>query len=346
MENSMQLPKLYAQNISNNTIDLTLSVNPLGCSPRVLQALRVLTSKDLSAYPDTTALTKTIAQRFSIKPENILLGNGSEQLIKLISQTCINPGNQVTIENGSFAVFSKETMLAGGNVVLSNFEDIPQNAPRLVFIANPKTPTGELISQVEIQRIQKSIPGILVVDEANGEFIDKSSIPLAMQCTNLLVLRTFSKAFGIAGVRIGCAIGNASLIAKLAEAQQAFPVSQMAINMAVAALSDRQFLTKTRTFIRKERSVLSKALTLRSLTVSRSVTNNLFIEYSRATKLIEELNIRGVSVINGTFFPGMKKPGFRISIKTRKINRLFLQKLDEALACLNKKKLLPSKEIL
>ena len=122
------------------------------------------------------------------------------------------------------------------------------------------------------------------------------------------------------------------------------PVSQVSIKLVLAAISDEQFIAKTISFIAKERTFLQRELQKRGVTVSRSVTNNLFIEFPRAQKLIDELNRLGVSVINGTFFPGMDKSGFRISIKTRKINRLFLQKLDIALACLDSKNLLRSKE--
>lgn len=340
----MKIPKLYAQNATANSIDLTLSVNPLGCSPRALQALRTLNMRDLNAYPDSTVLIQKIAKKCKVKPENVLLGNGSEQLIKLIAQTFIQPNDTVCIEKGSFGLFSKESLLAKGNVQLKDLKNITNSKPRVIFIANPKTPTGELIPQTTIKSIQKSASGIFVLDEANGEFINETAIPLAIKSKNMVVLRTFSKAFGLAGLRIGCVIGPTPLINKLATAQQPFPVSQVAIKLALVALSDDKFIAKTISFIANERKFLQQKLEKRGLTVSRSVTNNLFIEFANARELINELNRLGVSVINGTFFPRMTRSGFRISIKTRKINRLFLQKLDVALACLESKNLLRSKE--
>jgi histidinol-phosphate/aromatic aminotransferase/cobyric acid decarboxylase-like protein len=121
-------------------------------------------------------------------------------------------------------------------------------------------------------------------------------------------------------------------------------VSTLAAKLAVAAINDRAFIKKTLSFIQKERQFLTRELNRLGLTVSNSVTNNLFVEVNNATEVIRELNREGVSVINGTFFPGMTKEGFRISLKDRKTNRLFIKKLTGVLACINKKTLLPSKE--
>ncbi len=340
----MKIPKLYAENAPKNSIDLALSINPLGCSPRVMQALQNITVNDLSAYPDASLLIQTIAKKLNVEEANILLGNGSEQLIKLVAQTFIKPNDSVCIEKESFALFTKEAILAKAKVKLKNIDTLTNDDPRVIFIANPKTPTGEIIPQTTIRTLQKSTRAVIVVDEANGEFIDDTAISLAIRSNNIVVLRTFSKVFGLAGIRIGFVLGPQLLISKLAQAQQPFPVSQVALKVAAAALSDEFFVSKTKKFILQERLFLQEELEERGLRISKSVTNNLFIEFPEADALIDELNKRGVSVVNGTFFPGIDKSGFRISIKTRKINTLFLKKLDEALACLNSKNLLRSKE--
>ena len=340
----MKLPILYAQMTDRQSVDLTLSVNPLGCSPLVLDKLRKIGAKEVSIYPLPDKLLTKLAIRFGVQKDNILLGSGSEQLIKLIAQSFIQPGDPVFIERGSFSLFVKESLLAKGKISLTTLSRIMKSDAKLIFLANPKTPTGEVIPQEVIKQIQKRTTGILVVDEANGEFIDDSSIRLSVNNSNLLVLRTFSKAFGLAGLRIGLAIGSKELVGQLKQVQQAFPVSQIAILLAQAALKDMEFIERTRRLITRERIFLQTELKKRGLGVSNSVTNNLFVSFPKANTLIEQLSRQGVSVINGSFFPGMKTPGFRISLKDRQTNQLFLKKLDKALGCLESKKLLRSKE--
>ncbi|MEK7165969.1 MAG: histidinol-phosphate transaminase, partial [Patescibacteria group bacterium] len=276
----MQLPKLYAQTGSKRAIDLTLSVNPLGCSPRVLKLLPKITMADISSYPDSKILINKLTQRFRVNENNLLLGCGSEQLIKLIAQTFCTAKGLAVMEQGSFAVFTKECLLAKAKVVAVNLEKMLQLPnPQIIFLANPKTPTGEIIDQnFMIKLAQKFTRSILVIDEANGEFIDESFIARAVKSKNTLVLRTFSKAWGLAGLRIGAVIGPATLIEKLTQAQQPFPVPQIAIKLALAALSDQKFIDKTKLFVTREREFLTSQLQLRGMSVSRSITNNLFIK--------------------------------------------------------------------
>ena len=292
-KNTMELPKIYAQSVGQAAIDLTLSVNPLGCSPRVIKALKTMRMQDISLYPDSTTLLNALAKIYNVKPEQILLGNGSEQLIKLNAQTMIQPKDRVCIEQGSFGVFAKEGIIAGGDVKLCSLDDIPSQRPKLTFIANPKTPTGELIPKKTILDIQKNInKGILVVDEANGEFITTTMVPSAVKSTNLLVLRTLSKAYGLAGIRIGCVIGPTALIKKLRERQQPFPVSQIAATPSLAAIQDQAFLEKTKTFVNRERVFLVRELNKRGFRTSTSVTNNIYVQYTDANMLIKNLNLK------------------------------------------------------
>lgn len=341
----MQIPKIYAQNITKSKIDMSLSENPLGCSSLVVKTLQKLSIKDVSEYPNQLTLVDAIANRFNVKPENIVLGCGSEQLIKLMCQTFLTPSEVVLVERGSFIMFTKEAALARARVMfvnLNNIDQLPKS--RVFFLANPKTPTGEVIDRQQLIKIAQQInPGILVVDEANGEFLKKSAISFTKKFNNLMVLKTFSKVFGLAGVRIGFAIGSPSLTEELKTAQQPFPVSKVSVKLALASLEDNEFINKTREFIAQERRFLQKELRDRGFNVSNSVTNNLFIETSNASELIGELEKLSVGVIDGNFFPAMPKRGFRISIKDKLTNRLFLDKLDEALSCINSKKLLRSK---
>ena len=179
----MQLPKLYAQVNSKGIIDLTLSVNPLGCSPRVLKQFSQSTMSDISSYPDATKLLSALAKKLQVNQENILLGNGSEQLIKLVAQTFIRPEFVVVIEQGSFALFSKECLLEKATLKLVKLEKILYEInPKMIVLANPKTPTGEIISPAFLKRLIKKFKRtLIVIDEANGEFLEKSLINNAIK---------------------------------------------------------------------------------------------------------------------------------------------------------------------
>lgn len=344
----MKLPTAYAKSVKKMQIDMTLSVNPLGCSPRALTSIRRMDMKAVSSYPDSTPFVAQLAQRFAIPSEKILVSNGSEQLIKLISQTFVVPDACVMVEAGSFFLFSREPMLQGANVTFFDFATAkkPKKKPALVFIANPTTPGGVNRTDQDILRVIDILrPTVAVVDEANAEFRTGTLISSLRTRKNLVVLRTCSKALGIAGLRIGMAFASKNLITKMNDRLQPFPVSSTALIAAKEALRDTAFLKRTIAFVTDERIFLTKALEKRGFTVSPSVTNNLFVSRQDNNDIVTGLASRNVSVIDGSFFPGNKQRGFRVSLRDKKTNRVFLTRLDEVLACLTPNKLLRSKEI-
>jgi histidinol-phosphate aminotransferase len=339
--NTMKLPKMYASDVAKLPIDMTLSENPLGCSPRVLEALKTITNQDIFDYPNTTSLFKAIANKFNVDKNQILLGNGSEQLIKLIAQTFLNKRDRVLIQAGSFPLFAKESLIAGGTVSFFNPLWSTTQSATLIILCNPNNPTGEVLQNGIIQKLSKQFPkSLIVVDEANGEFLRESSMNLNLP--NVIVLRTLSKVFGLAGLRIGFAVGPGKLINTLKNVQQVFPVSSISSKLAKAALNDPTFLQQTLRFVAKERTFLTKELQNRNFLVCPSITSNIFIQTTQAKNIIELLRKNGVSVVDGAFFPAIDRPGFRIAIRDVKTNRLFLKKLDRVLACLVNKKLLRS----
>lgn len=343
---TMILPKIYAQEVQRKTIDLSLSENPLGCSSLVAKIMKNISINDVNLYPDTSKLVQKIVEKFKIRESQVVLGCGSEQLIKLISQTFLQKNYAALVQRGSFSLFTKECLLAGAKIkFFQPTKTTKIGRAKIIFICNPNNPTGEVLNPVIIKNIvKKASKSIVVVDEANGEFIKDSFIIKAVKSKNCLVLRTFSKVFGLAGIRVGFVIGNDDLIKLLRINQQQFPVSTIACKLALPALDDKVFIQKTIKFTKEERLFLISELKKRRLQTSNSVTNNIFVKTPFANKLISELNSRGVSVIPAAYFPGMKKPGFRICIKDKRTNRLFLTKLDEVLSCMNSKKLLPSRK--
>jgi len=329
----MKTAKIYASKKvpKKMLIDMTLSINPLGCSPKVLEEFSKISLNDIRNYPDDRDLRKVISRKFKIKPSEIVFGSGSEQLIKLIAQTFTRKGDLALIQKGSFGLFTKEIMLTGCKCAY--FDPLkPKRIPdvKLVMLSNPSTPTGEVFSINVIKSIIRLFPdSVIVIDEANGEFINESAISFIKSNPNVIVLKTFSKVLGLAGIRIGFAIGKGKIIKRLSVSQQPFAVSSIACKVVPIALNDELFIKDTLQFFSTERMFLSNRIRKLGLDVSDSFTNNLFISGDNVKQILLNLNRLGIAVVDNSFFPGLDTIGFRISIRDKITNRLFLDNLKE-----------------
>lgn len=337
----MKFPKLYATDIEKKSIDLTLSENPLGCSPRVIQRLLSLKKEDISSYPDSRKLMQCLERKFNVKDSQIVLGSGTEQLIKLVIQTFISKNSLVCIQRGSFPLFLRESLIAKANTILINPLSPGSNKkPTIIILCSPNNPTGiELPTKLIISICKRFPKAIILLDEANADFSEITNIPRIRSQNNLIILRTLSKAFGLAGLRVGFAIGSTSLIQKIKKNQQPFPITNPSVEAAIAALEDINFLNKTKNFITKERNRVRNKICALGLKVSESVTNTLFISSPISKRIIRELSKQNVSVVPSSFFPGLKTPGFRIALRDVQTNSRFLTILKQTMACLDNKNL-------
>lgn len=330
------------------SIDLSLSENPLGCSPKVIRALKAASFKDCFDYPDpdSTELSSALVKKLNVKKESLFIANGSESIIKLLPQALLKPGDEVIIPELTFPMFAKAVKLAGGQVVLSkmtkdldiDLADIEKrltSKTRMIFLCNPNNPTGRVIGKKDTVSFTKRVEALVVVDEANIEFGGETVISQVGRLTNLIVLRTFSKGFGLAGLRIGFCVANPDIILILKKTSQPFPISSLSQKAAVEALRDRQFMAKTKNFMRKERMFLTKELLKRGFKVVGSNANNLLVRtsplFSSSDRLIDEFNQRNVSVVNGANFGSLGQNFIRVSPRSRKTNRKFLMVIDEIL---------------
>lgn len=343
-----KLPKLYAFE-KKRRIDLSLSENPLGCSPRVFRALK-RSVKDLTRYPDpnSTKLRSLLSRRFQLPKEAILVGNGSENLIDLLCQTLLKKENEVVLPVLTFPLFERAVLIAGGRPVFAqmkpNFEINLKAIKRkitkqtkLIILCNPNNPTGKIISKKELVRFIKEINSIpVLIDEANIEFGGDSVISAIRERANLLVLRTFSKAFGLAGLRIGILFGPKKVITRVNRIRQPFPLNALAQETAIAALEDKKFIEKTKKFMGKERQFLTNELRKREFMVFNSETNNILVEVTRVfpngNEFIKLLNKNDVSVVNGNSFQALGNQFFRLSPGLPKTNRAFIKAIDKIMA--------------
>lgn len=325
-------------------IDLSLSENPLGCSPKVSVVLNRLTQADFFDYPDPDCnqLKGVIAKRFQIEIGGIFVANGSEAIIKLLPQVLLKPGDEVIIPRLTFPMFEIASKMGKGKVIFSemtpsldiDLEDIKSKITKktkLIFICNPNNPTSRVIPKKTVIDLIKITKASVIVDEANIEFGGKTVIKETKNLANLIVLRTFSKGFGLAGLRIGFCVANKDIVQLLQKASQPFPVSTVAEKVALTAFADTKFIDKSREFMRRERGFLTCELTKRGFEVVKSKANNLLVVIPTfLPDLVRRLNKKGVSVVDCFNLNGGRF--IRVSPRSREINKQFLGVIDDILA--------------
>lgn len=274
MKNKQQLSFRNLYTFSEKLpIDLSLSENPLGCSPSIAVALKQLTQADFFDYPDPdcSLLRRAISKQFQISTESIFVANGSEAIIKLLGQILVKPKDEVIIPKLTFPMFEVVSKMNDGEVILSDMKanfgidlsDVKSKITpltKMIVICNPNNPTGRTISKRKIIELAKITKASIIVDEANIEFGGETIIGETEKFSNLIVLRTFSKGFGLAGFRIGFCVANTKIIQLLGKTSQPFPVSTVAEKAALAAFEDKNFLKKTKDFMKEERGFLTREL--------------------------------------------------------------------------------------
>lgn len=243
-------------------IKLASNENPLGVSPKAIAALRKNLG-NLYLYPDGNCvkLKEKLAKKYHLTPENFILGNGSDEIFLFITSSLIDPGDEMITSEMTFSEYEFATRLFDGITVFSPIKDGKYQLPeilkkissrtKLIFIANPNNPTGTYFNSIDFTYFMKQVPSdvLVVLDEAYCEYARAKDYPdtIAMlsQYENLLITRTFSKIYGLAGLRIGYAIGNAELIFNLNKTKEPFNVNTAAQMAAEAALDDNVFIRKS-----------------------------------------------------------------------------------------------------
>lgn len=257
-------------------IKLSSNENPLGTSPLALAARAQ--AVEPSRYPDSdsTALRAAVAAVHGLDPDLVVMGTGSDELLHLAVQGYAGAGDEVLYARYSFSVYEIAARRSGASPVEAPDADYATDVDallarvnprtRVVFVANPNNPTGSFMPRSELARLHAGLPGdvLLVVDQAYGEYVepaaDDGALELARDHANVLVTRTFSKIYGLAGARVGWATGAAPLIATLNRIRGPFNVTNSAQVMALAALADQDFVAAARRHNRTERTRFAAAL--------------------------------------------------------------------------------------
>jgi histidinol-phosphate aminotransferase len=322
---------------------LDFNENPVGCSPAVRRALAKLTSAQISAYPEQASVRRKMARFFGVSPEELLLTNGTDEALSLIVNTFVEPNEQVLFVEPTYAMYRFYSELAGARVIVPRYTaemEFPwaevftalKAAPKVFFLPNPNSPTGNLQSLAELQRILKAAKQTMVViDEAYFEFSGVTAIRWIRRYSNLIVTRTFSKTAGLAGLRLGCIFVNRELAASMRKAQSPYPVNAAALVAGEAALGDRAFIARTLGDVRRGKRELERGLALLGIRYFPSGGNFLLIHFgARAKNIVAALDRKGILVRDrSSDFDG---DGYvRVTLGTVAQTRLLLRELKEIL---------------
>ncbi len=329
-----------------NVVKLASNENPLGPCPRAIEAM-INSLTRINRYPDGNCfyLKKKLAKNINVQPSNIIFGNGSDELIDIIIKVFVEDDENIISSETTFLeyeIISKVNNRKFTTVPLKYFKyDLEalrkkiDKKTKLIFIANPNNPTGTYVTKYELRDFLKVLPDnvILVVDEAYNVFIDVDDFPNTLEYIgnkNLIVLRTFSKAYGLAGLRVGYAIASEDLIAPMEKARQPFNVNLLAQEAAAASLDDKNFLVRTRQAIIEGKNYLYEALTKMGLIYVPSVANFILINVERDCGVVFKQMLK-----YGVIIRDMKQYGLnnfiRVTIGTKKENERFIKILKKVL---------------
>ena len=325
-------------------IKLASNENPLGPSPKAMEAMRDALEKG-HLYPDGGGfcLCNAVAAKLGLAPENVILGNGSNEVLEFLGHAFLNPGDDVIASQYAFIVYKLIATSFGARTIEVPSPDYQQDLEgmlasitpktRLIFVPNPNNPTGTLLSQQAIDDFMSRIPEniIVVFDEAYFEFLDRppDMLRFVREGRNIVVLRTFSKIHGLAGLRIGYAIGPADLIEALHKTRQPFNVNSIAQVGALAALKDDEHLRETKQVVDEGRAYLQKQFAKMRIPFVPGTANFVMVNIGDGHAVFEKLLRQGVIVRP---LKGYKLTEWiRISVGTMDENKRFIAALKKVM---------------
>jgi histidinol-phosphate aminotransferase len=329
----------------SDIVKLASNENPLGPSPKAVAAIKS-TLADLHRYPDGSgyALRKALAARHAVDIEQIILGAGSVEIIEMLARAFLADGDEAVYSQQSFVSYQLAVAQVNGHAVtppatagrahdLAAMAKAVSDRTKLIYLANPCNPTGTYFTRRELDGFLAEVDdrALVVVDQAYHEYVGRSDYPDALDDVkrgcNVMVLRTFSKVYGLAGLRIGYGMASQEIIGTVNRVRSPFNTSSLGQVAASAALDDEEWVVKSREHNLHELEYMKGELKRRGVRFTTSVTNFVLVEFESDVKeLFVEFQKRGV-IIRPIGGPGLVNCA-RVSVGTRRENERFLAALD------------------
>jgi len=328
-------------------IKLASNENPLGPSPKAISAIKRFAS-GVNRYPDAQGfyLKKRLAEFFGLLPGNFVLGNGSDELIDVIIKTFVEVDENIVTSQGTFLEYEiiaqvndrkvKKAPLRYFKYDLEAMLKLVDKKTKLVFIANPNNPTGTYVTKYEVEEFINALPeGVIVVfDEAYNAFIDVDDYPDSLSYLKkkkkIIVLRTFSKAYGLAGLRLGYAIAAPEIVTYLERIRQPFNVNLLAQVAGLAALEDKAFLKETRRITLEGKDLIYQELSKMGIGYVLSVANFILVDVEKDSQEVFKAMLKFGVIVRDMGQYGLKN-FIRVSIGTQKENQRFLRVLSKVM---------------
>lgn len=328
-------------------IKIASNENPFGPSPKAVAAMRRALAQ-VHRYPDGRGyeLKTALSRHLSITPRDIILGNGSNELIELLIKTYMRPGDEAVMGDPSFLVYDLAVRVAGGRsrrvplrdfeYDLDGFDRAVGPRTRIVFLASPNNPTGTIITRRPLEAFLRRLNGraLCVLDEAYCEFVRDADYPDSLayirRCRNLIALRTFSKLYGLAGLRVGYGIADGEIVGWLERVRQPFNVNSLAQAAATAALGDTAHVRRTLENNRSEMVVLTRGLRALGLRTVPSQANFVLINVPPGGKRVYEALLRRGVIVRPMDEYGLPDH-IRVTVGLPGENRRFLSALEEVM---------------
>ena len=324
-------------------VKLASNENPLGPSPKALAVLADA-AKTLHRYPDGSGfrLRTALADRWKVSLSQVILGNGSDEIIGMLARAFLSPGDEAVMADNTFVIYRMEVTAAHGVPVIVPLKDgrhdlasmagVMTPRTRLLFVCNPNNPTGTMVSAAEVDALMAQVPPhvIVVFDEAYCEYVRDPHFPDSLgyvrRGRNAIVLRTFSKIYGLAGLRIGYGVTTADIAGYLNRVRPPFNANSLAQRAALAALGDEEHVAKSRTMNQTEMAGVRVGLAALGLQPLPSEANFLYFDAGRDGRIVFEALLR-----EGVIVRHIEGNNLRVTIGLPEENRQFLQALKQVL---------------
>jgi len=329
-----------------NVIKMASNENPLGASPKAVSAIKKALSQ-VNRYPDSNSfyLKRRLAAKYNLKASNFLLGNGSDEIIDVIIKTFVEDDENIITADTTFLEYKIIARVNNRKVItvplkyfkydLEAIKKKIDKKTKLIFIANPNNPTGTYVTRHEIFDFVKGLPEnvIVVLDEAYETFIDVDDFPKSIShigSDNVIIMKTFSKVYGLAGLRVGYAIAVPELISDMEKVRQPFNVNMLAQAGALATLDDKKFIKKTRKVVLEGKNYFYQELKKLGIAYVPSVANFVLIDVDKDTVWFFNQMLK-----DGVIVRDMKQYGLnsfiRVTIGTKKENQRFIKVFKKVL---------------
>jgi len=298
-------------------VKLNTNENPFPPSPRVMQAIREIEAESLRRYPNPTAdaFRAAAAKLHNVTPDMIIAGNGSDDVLTIATRTFIPPGGTLAFPEPTYSLYpvlaqlqdAKTETVEWGRDFSLPIEALVATKADAIYIANPNAPTGTFVSPMKVAELAKAFDGVVLVDEAYADFADDNCLALVADRSNVVITRTLSKAYSLAGLRFGYAIAQPAVINEMMKVKDSYNADAISIVAATAAIEDQEYARDKWDYVRSERQRMSSELTQMGWTVLPSQANFILVTVpdGRGREAYQGLKQQGILV---RFFdkPGLK----------------------------------------